>query len=139
MAKLDKVQIIDDDEINNFVCYKLMTKHNFANEVATFLSAHEGLDYLREIMADNQAQLPDLILLDINMPVMNGWAFLEEYKKLIGNASQHPVLLMLSSSVYEEDIEKARQHPEVKDYITKPLTQKVLDNIYEQFFQNIHQ
>lgn len=139
MAKLNKVLIIDDDEINNFVCYKVMNKHDFAEEVKTLLSGHEGLTYIKDLLAAEQAELPDLILLDINMPVMNGWAFLEEYQKLIPDFSKHPILLMLSSSVYEEDIEKAREHPEVQDYITKPLNQKVLDEIYEQFFQNIRQ
>lgn len=139
MEKLDKVLIIDDDEINNFVCSKVIHKHEFASEVKTFVSGQEGLDYLQTVINDQNESLPDLILLDINMPIMNGWSFLEKYQALIPQFDKHPVLLMLSSSVYEEDIEKARQHPEVKDYITKPLNQEVLDNIYKQFFENIHQ
>lgn len=138
MAKLDKVLIIDDDEINNFVCSKVIQKHEFANEVKTFVSGQEGLDYLRAIINNEEETLPDVILLDINMPIMNGWAFLEKYQQMMVNFNKNPVLLMLSSSVYEEDIDKARQHPEVKDYITKPLNKEILDNIYEQFFENIH-
>ena len=134
MSKIQKVLIIDDDEINNFVCSKVIRKNNFASEVRTFLSGKEGLAYLNEILAEQDGELPDLILLDINMPLMNGWDFLVEYQQLLPNFDKNPVLLMLSSSVYEEDIEKANQHPEVKDYITKPLNEEVLQDIYQKHF-----
>lgn len=137
MSKIQKVLIIDDDEINNFVCSKVIKKNKFAEEVKTLLSGREGLTYMNEILEKADGILPDLILLDINMPLMNGWDFLEEYQKLQPNFDKNPVLLMLSSSVYEEDIEKANQHPDVKDYITKPLNDKVLEEIYQKYF--VHQ
>lgn len=135
MAKINKVLIIDDDEINNFVCYKVINKNGFADQVKTLLSGEEGLAYLREMRDKGPGQIPDLILLDINMPIMNGWDFLHEYENMLPEFDKHPILLMLSSSVYEEDIEKANEHHEVQDYITKPLNKEVLDSIYEKHFK----
>ncbi len=134
MAKVQKVLIIDDDEINNFVCAKVISKNDFAEDVKTFLSGREGLNYLEELKNNDPSGVPDLILLDINMPIMNGWDFLEEYEKMLPELHKHPVLMMLSSSVYEEDIEKANEHSEVKDYVTKPLNDQVLDKIYKKHF-----
>lgn len=137
MANLEKVLVIDDDEINNFVCAKVISQSGYADEVKTLLSGQEGLDYLKEAKNKEGATAPDLILLDINMPLMDGWDFLEVYRKMIDKFDRLPVLFMLSSSVYEEDIEKARKYPEVSDYITKPLTPEVLTNIYQKYFQNM--
>lgn len=134
MPKVNKVLIIDDDEINNFVCYKVIEKNEFANSSKSVLSGEDGLNYLREMKDKGPDHIPDLILLDINMPIMNGWDFLKEYRAMLPDFGKNPVLLMLSSSVYEEDIEKANQYQEVSDYITKPLSKEVLDSVFEKYF-----
>ncbi len=136
MVNLNKVLVIDDDEINNFVCAKVISRSGYADEVKTFLSGQEGLDYLDNAKNSHDTSAPDLILLDINMPSMDGWEFLEVYKRMIDKFDRQPVLLMLSSSVYEEDIEKANQYPEVSDYIIKPLTPERLENLYQNYFNN---
>jgi len=122
-----KVLIIDDDEVNNFLCKKIMELCDFSNEVHTCESVQEGMDYLKNIKAEHPDQYPDLLFLDINMPVSNGWDFLDIYNKWIQDPTKDSLkIFMLSSSVYEEDINRAEEHPLVTKYITKPLSEDVL-------------
>ena len=129
MSQIRKVLIIDDDEISNFICKNTILKNGFSNEVKTVLSANEGLEYLK-----GSGEIPDLVLLDINMPVLNGWDFLEEYKKIRESLEELPVVVMFSSSVHEADIEKARKDQDVQDYIIKPMTTDTLENIFNKHF-----
>jgi len=129
-----EVLIIDDDEINNFVCSKIIEQAGFAEKVQTSLGAREALDLLESKVKDANEDFPDLILLDINMPLMDGWEFLEKYKPLLANSNKSTILMMLSSSVYEEDVSKANEHKEVSGYIAKPLSIKKLEEIGEKFF-----
>lgn len=128
------VLIVDDDEINNFVCSKIIDQAGFAENVQTSLGAREALDLLESKVNDANDDLPDLILLDINMPIMSGWDFLEEYKSLLARSNKNVVLMMLSSSVYEEDVSKANEYKEVSGYIAKPLRMEKLEEISDQFF-----
>lgn len=81
----------------------------------------------------DEANLPDVIFLDINMPVMNGWEFLEEYEKLNGRFQKNMLLYVVSSSVDDADIRRSRQYGTVTDYIVKPITriryQELLESI----------
>ena len=133
MKNIEKVLIIDDDKVNNFICTKIINLAGFANDVVGCISAKEGLDYLEKNSGVAQ-ELPDIIFLDINMPIMNGWGFLEEYKKLIPNLSKDIVLFMLSSSVHKEDIKKANSYKEVASYVSKPLTVETLQVIQKEHF-----
>ncbi len=138
--KAKEVLIIDDDEINNFVCSKIINQAGFAEKVQTSLGAREALDLLESKVNDLNDDLPDLILLDINMPIMSGWDFLEYYKPLLANSNKNTILMMLSSSVYEEDVSKANAYKEVSGYIAKPLRKEKLEEIAEKFFsKNVKQ
>ncbi|MGD1844505.1 MAG: response regulator [Salibacteraceae bacterium] len=134
MPKVEKVLIVDDDPTNNFICTKIISIANFAKDVHGCLSAAEALEYLKERMQDANL-LPDLIFLDINMPIMNGWKFLDEYQKLLPGFDKKIVLFMLSSSVHKEDIRRARGYEEVADYVSKPLTVDTLKMIDSNYFQ----
>lgn len=135
MAKnLQHVLIIDDDEINNFICKKVISTANTADEVTAIQSGSEALAYLQRIVEQEPGNLPELILLDISMPYMNGWEFLQYYRSYKDQFAFPPVIAILSSSVYEADAEKAEAEPEVRDYMTKPLTVENFTALVEKHF-----
>lgn len=116
-----RVMVIDDDEINNFLCSRVIMNSGVATGVATFLTANEALDSIAGTIGTPQL-LPDLILVDINMPIMSGWDFLERFRNLTSNINKDIKLAILSSSVYQKDKEKAEDIPGVIGYVSKPLT-----------------
>ena len=129
MAPKYTVMIIDDDAVNNTVCSLIINRAQFASSIQTFLRAGDALDYLRETLANNPEKLPDVIFLDINMPVMNGWDFLDEFYPMLPELPKQVMLYMLSSSVYHEDVSRSREYPLVRDYLPKPLTAGILNGI----------
>lgn len=111
--------VIDDDDINIFIIKKIVEKTGFDIEMVSKSNGQLAIDYLKDAISRG-ATLPHLILIDINMPVMNGWEFVEAYQ-LLGIAK--PVdLYILSSSVYENDIEKTKSYSAVRGFISKPLS-----------------
>ncbi|MEJ5964409.1 response regulator [Pedobacter immunditicola] len=119
--------VIDDDDINIFIIKKIVEKTGFAVNMVAKTNGQLAIDYLDEI-AGNPEQFPHLILVDINMPVLNGWEFIEAYEKM--NIRKAVDMYMLSSSVYENDIEKAKTYKVVKGFISKPLS---IDRLIELF------
>jgi CheY-like chemotaxis protein len=124
------VLLVDDDEINNFISIKLIKKALLNTEIMACLNGKFAIDQLFEIQRKDPSKLPDYILLDINMPIMNGWEFLDEYKRLNIDPSGKTKIYIISSSVFSNDINKARSYPLVKDFISKPLN---VDKIVELF------
>lgn len=118
---LEKINllVIDDDDINLFIIKKIVEKTGFDVEMQSKHNGQLAIEYLKSL-ADNKEQLPHLILIDINMPVLNGWEFLEVLETL---DIKTPIdMYMLSSSVYENDIEKAKGYAKIKGFISKPLS-----------------
>jgi CheY-like chemotaxis protein len=136
MPLIDTVLLIDDDEINNMICTKIISKNDFATNVVACSSARQGLKYLQDALTDGAKPLPTVIFLDINMPVMNGWDFLDQYKQMTGLADKGIVLIMLSSSSSANDLSRAQSYPQVSDYITKPLTAAHLQHVRNRFFKD---
>jgi CheY-like chemotaxis protein len=124
------VLLVDDDEINNFISIKLIKKALLNTEIMACLNGKFAIDQLYEIQKKDPSKLPDYILLDINMPIMNGWEFLDEYKRLNIDPQGKTKIYIISSSVFSNDINKARSYPLVKDFISKPLN---VDKIVELF------
>jgi CheY-like chemotaxis protein len=131
---LHQVLIIDDDEINNFVCKKVILKAGVAEDVVAVQSGSEALAYLQRVLDQQPEAPPELILLDISMPYMNGWEFLAHYRAYKAQFASPPVIAILSSSVYEADAEGARAEPEIQDYVTKPLTVENFTALVEKHF-----
>lgn len=118
--------VIDDDDINIFIIKKIVEKTGFDIEMVSRNNGQQALDYLNETIAQNKA-LPSLVLIDINMPVMNGWEFIEAYEEL--NIEQKVDMYILSSSVYENDIEKTKGYKTVRGFISKPLSMERLTEL----------
>lgn len=120
--------VIDDDDINIFIIKKIVEKTGYDAKMVAKTNGQLAIDYLKDLQ-QNELSLPDLILIDINMPVLNGWEFLEVYEKL--GILQDSDMYMLSSSVYENDIEKAKTYKTVKGFISKPLSIERLVELFE--------
>ncbi|WP_295649734.1 response regulator [uncultured Mucilaginibacter sp.] len=121
-TKSVRILLVDDDEINNFISVKLIKKTLINTEIKTCLNGKFAIDELANIQEDKPDELPDCILLDINMPIMNGWEFLEEYERLNIDPQGKTKIFIISSSVFNNDINKAKSYPLVKDFISKPLS-----------------
>ena len=123
-----RVMIVDDDDVNNFLCKKIISLARFSENIQTFIDADSALKYLKSNM-NASGELPDIIFLDINMPIKNGWDFLKEYEKFKEDLAKPIQIYMLSSSVYEEDVTRAKSMDVIVDYISKPLSESVLQKI----------
>jgi CheY-like chemotaxis protein len=120
LTQYKKVIVIDDDPINNMICEKMVQHAQFADEVNSFLSALDALEWVKHFK-DSTSDI--FILLDINLPLMNGWEFLEQLQHLKDN--DHPIdfsIYIHSSSVSVDDQQKAIDNPLVSGFILKPLT-----------------
>jgi CheY-like chemotaxis protein len=124
------VLLVDDDEINNFISIKLIKKALLNTEIMACLNGKFAIEQLIELKRNDPDKMPDYILLDINMPIMNGWEFLDEYTRLNIDPEGKCKVFIISSSVFSNDINKARSYPLVKDFISKPLN---VDKIIELF------
>ncbi len=130
MKKIELACIVDDDSIYVFGLKKLIEIHNLCENLLVFQNGEAAMKYLKPVVNDPQS-VPDVILLDINMPVMDGWAFLEEFTKIKPNLAKEVIIYMVSSSIHDNDIEKAKKYSEVSDYVVKPITIPDLNKIFQ--------
>ena len=128
MHKLNQVLIVDDDEVNNLFCKIVIEHSGISGDVHYCMSGPEALDYLQSCINSNST-VPDLILLDINMPFMDGFHFLDLYHELGFNEKLPSKISMLSSSDLESDIKTALKYDGVIDYVTKPLSEEALNRL----------
>lgn len=124
------ILLVDDDEINNFISIKLIKKALLNTEITACLNGKFAIDQLLEISRRDPSKLPDYILLDINMPIMNGWEFLDEYERLQIDEQGKSKIFIISSSVFSNDISKAKSYPLVQDFISKPLNVEKISEVF---------
>jgi len=120
-----KVLFIDDNELDNFINKKLIESENFSSEVQTYLSAPEALETLKANAATPDL-LPDIIFLDIIMPVMDGFAFLDEYARLPESLKMKCKIVMLSTTESFTELNRANQNKYVRKFLNKPLSPAML-------------
>lgn len=135
MTMLKKILIIDDDETTCFLNKIFLEDMQVTEDVECLYDAREALELIKNVCSGNSygENGPDLIFLDINMPIMNGFEFLEQVKLLegIGNLCSHRVV-MYTSSIHPKDVERANSHG-VLAYVQKPLTKSKLNSVIEAF------
>jgi len=126
--------VIDDDEATNFFNQMIVEKSGCTDHIMVVQSGEAALDYL----ANTDLPTPSLIFLDINMPAMNGWEFLDKYRNLSKEQKAGIVVVMLTTSLFPEDILKAKAMPEISSFENKPLTAEKLDKVLKKHFADTH-
>lgn len=138
MDKLNCILLIDDDEVNNFVSSSNITLSGIAHKTKECLSGQDALDWLLQQQAAGDDQLPEAIFLDIRMPGMSGWEFLDNLRALRQNGKftsrKRMVIAMLTSSSYPDDITRSKRYKEVSSYISKPLGLDKIALFHQEFF-----
>lgn len=122
------ILLVDDDRIYQFAARKTIEATGYADSILIYSNGEEAINYLRQSLKNN-ITLPDVIFLDVNMPIMNGWEFLDEYTRLKEDVSKPVLIYVVSSSVDEFDVNKSRQYDSVKGYIVKPVLREKFKQI----------
>jgi CheY-like chemotaxis protein len=131
MKKLNSILLVEDDEATNFMNQMVIKKLDCANHVQVAWNGADALDYIKQ--CDSSTRIyPELILLDINMPGLNGWEFIDEYCKLKETADI--VVVMLSTSQNPDDRKRADNNPAIAGFRSKPLTPALMEDILSQYF-----
>ena len=131
MKKLNSILLVEDDEAINYISQMVIKKLDCANHVQVAWNGADALEYIKQC-GEHACQPPELILLDINMPGLNGWEFLEEYCKL--NDNKKVVVVMLTTSLNPDDKKRADSNPVIAGFKNKPLTPAVMEEILSQYF-----
>jgi two-component system chemotaxis response regulator CheY len=115
------VAVVDDDDTFQFITLKAIRSIASNNNVLQFLSGIDAIKFLSE-NACHPESLPDVLLLDINMPVLDGWMFMEEFTALKNKIEKPISIFMVSSSIDANDIARAKQDKNIADYLMKPIS-----------------
>ncbi len=134
MKRLNLILLVDDDETTNFLNKRLLTRMQIAERIEVVTNGEEALRFLTDSFA-NEQPLPDLMFLDIKMPVMDGFSFLDEYHALNLAQDGSMIILMLTSSASFYDLEKLKGYTSVKKHFSKALTENDIKEIMADYYQ----
>jgi len=132
--KLNAVMLIDDNEIDNLINLKMVESIDMSHNIFVHSGAKSALEYLRNIEKIKEEAtkfLPELIFLDIDMPIMDGFQFIDEFEKLAEETKEYCKIIMLTSSLDPKDISKSKKNKYILKYLNKPLTQESLKKFVE--------
>lgn len=132
-TKLNCILLVDDDDATNYIHKRAIMALDCTQEIITKSNGQEALDFLKSTVNGKYPQ-PELIFLDINMPLMDGWEFLENYGQLDASQKSEIVIVMLTTSLNPDDHNKAMQISSISDFKPKPLTTKMLQDILSEHF-----
>ncbi|WP_291726307.1 response regulator [Bernardetia sp.] len=128
MQKFNHVCIIDDDPIYVFTTRKLMEVSNLSKYIEIFKNGKEALDTLKPRIEVGE-KVPEVILLDLNMPVMDGWEFLDAF---VSPDTEKIIIYVVSSSIDPADMQKAKEYSQVSNYVVKPITPQRLKALFDE-------
>ncbi|MFD2513470.1 response regulator [Pontibacter locisalis] len=134
---LELVMLVDDDNTTNYLNERLLREMKVAKKFVIVKNGREAIDYLKSAAAGTEGVIsPNLIFLDIKMPVMDGFSFLDEYQKEGLDASDQVIILMLTSSASFYDLERLRNYKKVKKHYSKALTKHDVRELMETYFSS---
>ncbi len=131
-SKYNIAMLIDDNEIDNFINQKMLEGNNFSEKIFVYSSGKSALEYFKNIEQDEKLMkelFPDFIFLDINMPVIDGFQFLQEFQKMNQKSGDKCKIVILTTSVNPSDKLLSLKNKFVMEYINKPLTDATLKNL----------
>ncbi len=131
MKKFTSILLVDDDEATNYLHELYIREWGFAENIYKALNGQEALDFLKNNEAF-QRDRPSLILLDVNMPIMNGFEFMEAYEKMEDDFKATQVVVMLTSSLHASDQARASELNTLDSFINKPLSREQMEKIVDQ-------
>lgn len=124
---INNVLLVDDNKATNYIHSKFIAKSGKAKEVNSFMVGEQALDFL-----ENTDNFPQLIFLDINMPTMDAWEFLERYREI--KTRKATKLFLLTTSISPQDQQKMKAYPEVAEMLFKPLSTEKIDTLIKKYF-----
>tara|TARA_R110000868_G_scaffold145181_1_gene365092 strand:- start:11165 stop:11566 length:402 start_codon:yes stop_codon:yes gene_type:complete len=130
---VNSILLVDDDESTNFINSVFIKKLDIDVDVYKALNGVEALEIIEDTIADPDFY-PCLIILDINMPIMNGWTFLDKYKKLSPSIKNNCVVVMTTVSEDEKDLIRANKNEEIKEYFQKPMSDEKFSQLINKYF-----
>jgi len=133
--RLPTIAVVDDDKVFQFTTLRTIQAVKLSDNILQFPNGEDALNFLRK-HANESEVLPDFIFLDINMPLVDGWMFLDDYASLKASIEKDITIFMVSSSIDPKDISRARSNPNVTDYITKPITIEKLLELSQRVISN---
>lgn len=130
---LNHIVLIEDNETTSFLNNRLLSRLGVARQVSSFSKADEALDFLWGAQAHDTQAVPDLVFVDLKMPGMSGFDFLERYSQLPADAQARTVVAVLTTSMHGADTARVAQYPNV-EYLTKPLTEEKMQRLLTKRF-----
>ncbi|WP_299214054.1 response regulator [uncultured Aquimarina sp.] len=136
IAGLDCIILVDDDKITNYIHQRVIKRSDIDVSIKINKTGSEALSYLKNMSnyPNDVYPKPGIIFLDINMPGMNGWDFINEYRKLPDEQKRRIIIAMLTTSTNPDDEYAAKQTPEINMFLKKPLTAEKLETTINSYF-----
>lgn len=132
MKKIENICLIDDDKIFQFLTQKVIRETNLVKEIDLFSNGLDAIKFLKSVQNEKEL-LPDIILLDLFMPLMDGWGFLDEFRKLQSKLAKDIPIFIVSSSIDPSDLQRSKLISSVSDFIVKPMTKEKFMHIIKNF------
>ncbi len=125
--------IIDDDDIYINLIKRIIETRKLCENLIVFKNGKQSLDYFESLLQDtDEDKIPDIILIDLNMPIMDGWEFIEQFTKIKNRFNKSITLYIVSSSINPIDIDRAKSLNTIKDYLVKPIVMNQLESIFNE-------
>jgi two-component system, chemotaxis family, chemotaxis protein CheY len=123
IRRIPVVALVDDDKIFRLTASKTITSSSLTDRILQFENGEDALTFLKE-NASNVSELPDYIFLDINMPYVDGWMFLDDYQILKSTLKKDITIYMVSSSIDPRDMSRAKENSDIRGYVLKPVSKE---------------